>query len=155
MLKTWKHARGAGAAALVAAMTMVGATAEAAEVKREPFQKAVHIPCGTGITACSARVLTIRANRRFEVRSVSCSFTVRSPGTVATVALVVESATAPMVDYLVPVQLGDDGSFRDFALNTQTLLIARAGDKLLIGANAKEDIFNINCKVAGEMVFLD
>lgn len=155
MFKTWKHARGAGAAALVAALTMVGATAEAAEVKREPFQKAVHVPCGSGITACSARVLTIPANRRFEVRSVSCSFTVRSPGTVNTMALVVDSATAPMIDYLVPVQLGDDGNFRDLALNTQTMLIARAGDKLLIGANAKEDIFNINCKVAGEMVFLN
>jgi len=156
IFRVLKH-RCAWAAGLVAAVTMLGAAAEAQEVKRKPFQKYFFAGCGTGKTECSGPVYKVPANRRFEVRSVSCGFTVRSPGMVNSVFLAARPTdpTKQIIDYLVPVQTSDQGGFRGFSFNTQTLLVASATDRLLMAVNATEDIFNINCKVAGDLVFLE
>jgi len=58
-------------------------------------------------------------------------------------------------DYFVPVQTADDGSFRQLSFNAQTLLIAHTGDRLMMGVNAANDVSNMFCKVAGDLVFLN
>jgi hypothetical protein len=141
---------------LAAAFMAAAATADAETVvSREPFQKALYAECGNGFTGCAGKVYKVKATQRLELKSAACHFTVRSPRTIISAALVSKiNATKAIADYFVPVETGNNNSFRYFAFNTQTLLVARAGDELHVGVNATDDVSHLNCKIAGELLTL-
>lgn len=146
-------------AGLATALTMTTASAQAAGVVgRKPFQKFISLPCGPGVTNCNGPVYTVPTKRRLEITSLSCEFTVRSPATLVQAPVLandVKNSDKDVLDYFVPVLLGENGGFHKFAFNSPTLLTGRAGDKFLISVSATDEISNLNCKVAGDLLVLE
>jgi hypothetical protein len=125
------------------------------EVSRAPFQKSVHVQCGNGFTSCYTDVYKVPRNHRLELKNVGCSFTLRAPGYITDATVVTANNRGGTFSPVVPVKLGESGGFQDFAFNTQLLLYGAAKTTLFVSVGGKNDISNLNCMFAGELIELE
>jgi hypothetical protein len=135
-------------AALLAGGAIVALATTVGHAEAAPYQERVFQPCPGFNVYCNSEVVTVPADKRIQVTSVSCYILVAQ--NVEIEHALMWKTPGLVEDYFVPTPTVD----RRYFFNTQTLFFANPGETLSIGVKGNGDVQSLQCKIAGTIANL-